>query len=136
MSHRSLNFGKAELAPGGGRRLLWVLLIGSLLTLPNAVAIAVSEAPRASLVLWLHGLSSLLLPCLFGLRVRLVLRGWWFLSAIGPAAAAYVLATRYPPNAWAVLALMETIVDSLWFYYSKNGLLFSNSLTLVFDKIL
>lgn len=113
MSRWSLNFGKAETAPGEWRRLLWIVLILLLLTLPNAMGVVLSESPRAALVPWVHGLSLLLLPCAFGLRVRPVLRFWLPVALLAPAAAAYVASTRYAPNEWAVLALLETSRDEL-----------------------
>ena len=113
MSRWSLNFGQAETAPGEWRRLLWACLIATLLTLPNAVAVAVSEAPKAALVLVLHGVGLLLLPCVLGLRVRGVLRFWLPVALLAPAASAYVVSTRFSPNEWAVLALMETSRDEL-----------------------
>lgn len=90
------------------KALPWLCVALACILLPNILPVVwpVLEPGMASVVLHLAGL--LLLPCLFGVRVRKVLLAYWPFVCGAPIAAAFYICTLHKPSKWFFLVVAET----------------------------
>jgi glucan phosphoethanolaminetransferase (alkaline phosphatase superfamily) len=88
--------------------LPWVLIALVLLTLPNLVAAFVPGPDALGLLMSFHALGLVMLPCIFGLRVRPWLTLLLPLGLVVPLATIYLWVTGTLPTTFCYLALMES----------------------------
>lgn len=87
---------------------LTVLLATSLVLIPNLVACFIPSFIWLSLQLWGFSVALLLLPCLFGVRVKILLWLAFPLVLLAPACVACLLTINNLPTTFLFLALLET----------------------------
>jgi|GEM_PF-5347586 len=99
--------------PGAHRGVFWgkVLLLGVILTLPNALAAVMGEKRAMAQMLFVQGLALLLLPAAFGMNLGKLMRFWLPVTLLVPAAAGFVIMTGHQPTEWALLLLSEANGD-------------------------
>lgn len=91
----------------------WSCVAVTLLTLPNLVAIFLPKPEWTGFGLFIHGLGLMLLPCLFGIRVRRWLYLILPLALLVPPTVACLWYTKMLPSTFLYLALMETNAKEL-----------------------
>lgn len=88
--------------------LPWVFIAAVLLTLPNIVAAFRPHPDPLGLLMAFHALGLIMVPCLFGIRVRTWLTWMLPLSALVPISIVYLWFTDTLPTTFCILALSES----------------------------
>jgi glucan phosphoethanolaminetransferase (alkaline phosphatase superfamily) len=100
-------------APEQKVNLPWVFAALLLLTLPNLVAAFVPRTDPLGLLMCFHALGLMMLPCIFGLKVRRWLTWLLPLCLVIPIATVYLWITGTLPTTFCYLALMESDSEEL-----------------------
>jgi glucan phosphoethanolaminetransferase (alkaline phosphatase superfamily) len=92
--------------------LPWVCLAAGLVVLPNVSLIFWPKFVPLNILTLLQAAGLVLLPCLLRLPVRAVMLAWLPLVLAVPAVTAYHLVMHNPLREWALLVLIETIIET------------------------
>ncbi len=107
------------------RRVLpWVLIVVTLLALPNLIAAFVPAPNSYGLGLFFHVIGGMLLLCVLGLSVRPLLLALAPVALLVPGAAIYLLFTTTLPSTFTFLALLESDAQELSLFRGRAMLAF------------
>ena len=86
----------------------WLAIALSLIFLPDLLPVAWPDLKPGLLSVFFHLAGLLLLPCVFGVRIRIILLACWPVVLVAPVSVFCHLSTRQQPSEWFFLVMKET----------------------------